>query len=126
MPAGQNQIAKLWRFVQDPDDYIGGSIPTGSIINESVLLRIEPVTPTMALLEQGLETQKLYKTAVNYGAKNIKENDILQVYEPYDSWYYSGSFRVISVMHPSLRPNDPRSQVQVVMRRWDEAHDRQP
>jgi hypothetical protein len=126
MTAGKNQIAKWWRFYQNPDDYIGGSVPTGTILNDSVMVRIEPKPPTMALLEQGVETIKLFQTAVSYVARDIKENDMLEVYEPSESWYAGQMFRVVNVQHPSLRPNDPRSEVQVLLRRWDEAHGRQP
>lgn len=126
MPAGFNQIARLWRYSTPFDDTVGGAVPIGTIIYENLLIRISPKMPTMALLEQGVETVKIYQTNLSWIAKDIKENDVLEVYEPYDSEYYSKKFRVIGVRHPSLRPNDHRSQVQVLLRRWDEAHTRQP
>ena len=122
MPAGFNQLARVWRFTYPTDDSVGGSLPSGTIIHDSLLVRIEPVQPTMVLLEQGLETVKLFKTAVSYIAKDIKENDEIVVYDPIESFYYNLHFRVISVQHASLRPNDPRSQVVVVMRRREDAH----
>lgn len=126
MPAGHNQIAKVWRFTTPLDDYIGGALPSGTITHENILVRISPKVPTMALLEQGLETIKLFETSVSWVAKDIEENDIIEVFAPYDSIYYGEQFRVIATRFPSLRPNDPRSQVQVVMRRWEKAHARQP
>ena len=125
MPAGYNQLANVWRYTYPTDDDIGGSVPSGTIIHKSLLVRIEPLKPTTALLEQGLETVKLYQTSASYIALDIKENDELEVVEPAESWYINQHFRVISVQHPSLRPNDPRSQVQLIMRRRDEAHARQ-
>ena len=122
MPAGYNQIARIYRYTYPADDTIGGSVPSGTVLYDNLLVRVAPIEPTMALLEQGLETTKLYKTAITYRAKNVKENDELEIYYPSESWYYNQKFRIISVQHPSLRPNDPRSQVILVMRRRDEAH----
>ena len=121
-PAGYNQLARVWRFTYPNDDSIGGSVPSGTIIHDSLLVRIEAIKPTMVLLEQGMETVKLFKTAVSYIAKDVKENDELVVYEPQESFYANQFFRVISVQHASLRPNDPRSQVTIVMRRREDAH----
>lgn len=122
MPAGHNQLARIYRYTYPQDDEIGGSVPSGTMIHDSILVRIEPVQPTMALLEQGLETVKLFRTAISYRAKDVKENDEVVVYEPIESFYYNQHFRIISVQHASLRPNDPRSQVVIVMRRREDAH----
>lgn len=122
MTCGMNQLAKILRYSYPQDDDIGGSVPSGTMIHDSVLVRIEPIQPTMALLEQGLETVKLFRTSVSYYAKDIKENDEVVVYEPVESFYYNLHFRVISVQHASLRPNDPRSQVTIIMRRREDAH----
>ena len=125
MPAGMNQLARVYRYSFPNDDSVGGSLPSGTLLHDSVLVRIEPLRPTMALLEQGLETVKLYQTNVSYVASDVDENDEFLIYEPVESWYYLKRFKVISVQHPSLRPNDPRSQVVVTLRRWEDAHGRQ-
>lgn len=122
MSAGKNQLVRVIRYSYPQDDSIGGSVPSGTVIHDSVLVRIKPIRPTMALLEQGLETIKLFETSLSYVAKDVKETDELIVYEPVDSEYFNQSFRVISVRHPSLRPNDPRSDLSVVIRRREEAH----
>lgn len=126
MPAGHNTIVQLVRYSYNPDDARGGAKPTGSIINDSLLIRIEPIQPTMALLEQGVETVKLFRGALGYAGRDILENDELIVIDPPESWYHNQHFRVVAVQHPSLRANDPRSQVIVTMRRWEQAHGRQP
>lgn len=125
MPSGKNQLVRWWTFTTPVDDYVGGAMPSGTIVRSDLLVRIEPVKPTMAILEQGIETVKLFQTSVTYWAKDIEENDVLEVTYPPESWYIGKMFRVISVQHPSLRPNDPRSEVQVILRRWDKAHTRQ-
>lgn len=122
MTAGYNQTVSVTRYEYDPDDDVGGAMPTGTIILQDVNCRIEPIQPTMALLEQGLETVKLFRVHVDYRAKTIKENDELKVTRPKDSWYYLNSFRVLSVQHPSIKPSDPRGYIELVVRRRDEAH----
>lgn len=126
MPAGQNQLAKIYRYTNINDDVVGGSLPSGTLLHNSVLVRISPIKPTIALLEQGLETVKLFQTSVSYVASDLKENDEFLIYEPIESKYYQNRFRVVSTQHPSLRPNDPRCQVIAILRRWDDAHNRQP
>jgi hypothetical protein len=122
MPAGYNALAKILRYDYKDDDDIGGANPSGTVMLENVWCRIEPIEPTMALLEQGLETVKLFRTTLDYRAKNVIENDELVVTAPIGSIYRNKAFRLISVRPSSLRADDPRSQVLVVMRRRDEAH----
>jgi selenophosphate synthase len=122
MPAGYNAIAKILRYDYRDDDDIGGASPSGTVLLDSIWCRIEPIEPTMALLEQGLETVKLFRTTLDYNAKNVKENDELVVTAPIGSIYRDKAFRLISIQHSSLRADDPRSHVLVVMRRRDEAH----
>ena len=126
MPAGHNSIARIIRYTTPLDDMIGGAVPSGTVLHDSVLVRISPVKPTMVLLEQGLETVKLFETELSWIAQDVRENDVLEVYEPFDSQFHDEQFRIISVRPPSLRANDPRSQVHVVLRRWEYAHTRQP
>ena len=125
MPAGANQIALLWRETTPLDDYIGGAVPSGTVLHDNLLVRISPKVPTMALLEQGLETVKLCDTTLSWIAKDVQENDVLEITAPYDSQYMGNKFRVVSARLPSLRANDPRSQVQVILRRYETAHSRQ-
>lgn len=120
--AGYTQVGKIYRYEQLEDDSIGGSVPTGTVSNEFVNLRISTIEPTMALLEQGLETPHFYRSAVSASGMSIRENDEIEVILPVTSWYFGYRFRVISVQRASLRPEDPRSQAIVVMKRLDIAH----
>lgn len=122
MTAGYNAIAKILRYTNQDDDVIGGANPSGTVLLDNVWCRIEPIEPTMALLEQGLETVKLYRTTLDYRAKNVEENDELIVTAPIGSFYRDKAFRFVSVQHSSLQADDPRSHVLVVMRRRDYAH----
>jgi hypothetical protein len=122
MAAGYNALAKVLRYEFKDDDEIGGASPSGTVLLENIWCRIEPIEPTMALLEQGLETVKLFRTSLDYRAKNVSENDELVVTAPIGSIYRNKAFRLVSVQHSSLRADDPRSQVLVIMRRRHEAH----
>jgi hypothetical protein len=104
---------------------VGGAVPSGTMLYDFVPLRIEPIEPTMALIEQGLETPHLYRVAVQANAYAPRENDEIEVNMPVGSWYYGYRFRLISVQHASLGPTDPRRQTVVIMRRMDIAHGNQ-
>lgn len=124
MPTGFNQYCDVHRYSFGTDDRVGGAMPTGTLVYCQVPMRIEPIEPTIALMEQGLETPHLYRAAISIKAAVLKENDEVEVVLPVESWYYGYRFRVASVRHASLRPGDPRSQTLVIMRRMDEAHGR--
>jgi hypothetical protein len=117
MPAGFNAVGNIIRYDYDPDDYVGGAMPSGTVIHESVWCRIDAVKPTMVLLEQGVETTSLFQTRLSYKAKNVQENDEFVVTAPVGSIYENVKFRLISVQHTSMRSDDPRNQILVVMRK---------
>ena len=125
MPAGYNQLARIIDIDYLPDDSIGGSVPTGTMIYDNLLVLVDPLKPTTALLEQGIETVKLFETAVSARASNIKENNQLIIYAPEESPYFNQTFRVVAVRHPSMRPNDPRSQIIITLKRFEDAHSNQ-
>lgn len=127
MTAGFVHVIKVWREAysitgSSTDDSIGGANPTGTVVYENVEARIYVEKPTMALLEQGLETPKIYTANVSALAINIRENDIVELVAPYNSFYFGDKFRVIGVRHPSMGPSDPRGYVTLNMRRWEIAH----
>jgi len=117
MTAGSNHIVTFVRYNYDPDDVIGGAKPTGTMLHQNIEVRIKAIEPTMALLEQGLETEKLFRVKIH--ALDIQENDEMTVNLPINSWYYNKNFRVISTQHPSLHPSDPRHYMVLVVRRWE-------
>lgn len=127
MTAGFPLVMKFWRegytiSGSSTDDSIGGANPTGTIIYNNVEARIFVEKPTLALLEQGLETPKIFTANISALAVNVRENDIGEVVAPYNSWYFADKFRVIGVRHPSMGPSDPRGYVTLHMRRWEIAH----
>jgi hypothetical protein len=117
MPAGFNAVGKIIRYDYDPDDYAGGAMPSGTVLYDNVWCRIDAVKPTMVLLEQGVETTTLFQTRLSYKAKEVEENDEFVVTAPVGSVYENVKFRLISVQHTSMRSDDPRNQILVVMRK---------
>ena len=127
MPAGFVHVIRVWRESYlitgtSTDDSIGGANPTGTTIYDNVEARIFVEKPTMAILQQGLETLKIFTANVSPLAINIRENDIVEVVAPNNSFYYGDKFRVIGTRHPSMGPSDPRGYVTIHMRRWEEAY----
>jgi hypothetical protein len=90
--AGLNLKGRVWRFTSSNDDSVGGARPTGTIMFEPVWSRIRSEKPTLALLEQGLETPELFTATLSYtaysatGSFDVQHND---QYEIYYHWHSS-------------------------------------
>lgn len=122
MPAGLNQVARLIRFSYPSDDSVGGAVPSGTTVYENLLIRIKSEEPTLALLEQGLQTPTIYTGLLFAGNITIEQNDQIEVVAPLGSWFYAKKFRVIGVQRSSNHPNQDRNQIRVTMRRYEESH----
>lgn len=120
MTAGSNHIIDLWKYAYQTDDVIGGSRPTGTVHYENIPCKISAIEPTMALVEQGLETDHFCKFHVH--VLDVNENDEVEVKLPKNSWYYGKRFRVISIQHHSLHPSDPRAYMILIGKRTDKSH----
>lgn len=121
-PAGLNQVARLIRFSYPSDDVVGGAVPSGTVLHENLLIRIKSEKPTIALLEQGLQTPTIYTGLLFAGNISIEHNDQIEVVAPLGSWFYSKKFRVIGVQRSSNHPVQDRNQIRVTMRRFEESH----
>lgn len=121
-PAGLNQVARLIRFSYPADDEVGGAVPSGTVAYENLFIRIRSEEPTLALLEQGLETPTIYTGLLFAGNVTIEHNDQVEVVAPAGSWFYGKKFRVIGVQRSSNHPNQDRNQIRITMRRFEESH----
>lgn len=124
MTAGFTHTVRVWRYtnIVGSDDAIGGSRPTGTVIYESVQARIMLEKPTMALMDQGLETGKIFTFSLMGMAKDTRENDVLECTSPNNSFYFGDKFRIIGEPRPSVSPTDPRYYLLANARRYEEAH----
>lgn len=122
MPAGINRIAELTTFSYLNDDSVGGAQPSGTVLYQNLVVRIKSEEPTLALLEQGLETPTIYTALIFPGNIEIKHNDQLRFTAPIRDWFYNKKFRVIGIQRSSSHPNLDENQVRVTLRRFEESH----
>jgi|GEM_PF-1516570 len=124
--AGLNLTGRVWRLLQAPDDDQGGSVPTGMILYEPVFSRIKSEKPTLALLEQGLETPEIFSAHFSYsaysstGTFDVQHNDQYEVTAPQISSFYGKKFVIIGVQHSSF--DDQRRYLQCTLRRLETAN----
>lgn len=120
MTAGLVHTGRIWRFTESQDDSVGGAVPTGTVIYSPVYLRIFTEKPTLALLEQGLETPAMFSAIIQPSQIQLRNNDQVEVTDPNIS-PYKGQFFVI-VNDPVSSMLDNRRYWRVVMRRFVTAH----
>lgn len=122
MPAGINRTAELTTFQYLNDDSGGGAQPSGTVLYTNLNIRIRSEEPTLALLEQGLQTPTIYTALVSPGNIEIKHDDQIRFTLPVNDWFYNKRFRVIGIQRSSNHPAQDRNQIRVTMRRFEEAH----
>lgn len=120
MTAGLLHTGRIWRFSYLQDDSQGGAVPSGTVLYEPVFSRIYREKPTIALLEQGLETPAIYSAILEPGDISIQNNDQYEVTAPNISPYKNLKFVIISDPLPSMM--DSRRYWKVMMRRYEIAH----
>jgi hypothetical protein len=120
MTAGLVHTGKIWRFSYNVDDDQGGALPSGTVLYNPVFARIFTEKPTLALLEQGLETPELFSATLEPGNLDLHHNDQFQVDAPALSPWINKKFVIVSIQTPSML--DGRRYMRVVMRRFEIAH----
>lgn len=120
MTAGLLHTGHIISFSYPVDDDQGGALPSGTVLYSPVFSRIFTEKPTLALLEQGLETAELYSAFLEPGDISLNHNDQFQVTAPNISPYLNEKFVIISIQSPSML--DSRRYLRVVMRRFEIAH----
>ena len=124
--AGLNLQGKIWRMLQSPDDDQGGSVPSGMVLYNPVFSRIKSEKPTLALLEQGLETPEIFTAHLSYvaysptGTFDVQHNDQYEITYPPISRHYGKKFIVIGIQNTSF--DDSRRYLQVTLRRLETAN----
>jgi len=126
MTAGLNLKGKVWRFTNSNDDDQGGARPSGMVLYDPVFSRIKSEKPTLALLEQGLETPEIFSGHLSYalysptGSFDVQHNDQYEVTWPPVSSFYGKKFVIIGIQHTSF--DDSRRYLQVTLRRLETAN----
>lgn len=122
MVAGLNLLVTVWKYTFPTDDVVGGAVPTGTPLYTNIQARIQAEKPTMALLEQGLETPTMFTAVLWPGTLLLEHNYEVQVTAPTISKYYGEHFRIIGMQNTSTYADDPRGFVLLTMRRSERAH----
>lgn len=125
--AGLNLNGRIWRMsTLGGDDDQGGAVPSGTVIFDPVASRIRSEKPTLALLEQGLETPEIFTGILAYsaysltGTFDVRHNDQYEVTHPPISPYYGKRFVIIGVRPAGV--NDSRRYLLVTLRRLETAN----
>lgn len=119
MPAGHVRICRLIHFSYPQDDAVGGSVPSGTVAYENLIIRMKAEKPTTALLEQGVDVQPIFSALLFPGNIVIEHNDQIEILKPDYGWYAGKKFRVIGVQRDSENPWDERNQIRLTLKRWE-------
>lgn len=122
MAAGNNILVDVVSFSYPIDDYIGGAQPTGTVSYPNLYCRYEPVSPTIALLEQGVITTKLFYFFINRADVLITENDELKIKAPLNHVYINQYFRIVAVQKTGFHPSDNRGFLKLTTKRRETAN----
>jgi len=125
MTAGLNLWGRVWHINYGADDEVGGAVTTGTVAYEHVHARMDPKAVDYLLLEQGIESEKLWNLQVRPPSMVIYERDEWETTFPINHWTYGQRFRILSVRYPSVHPDDSRGFINLVMSRRQVAHARQ-
>lgn len=122
MVAGSYQKLEIIRMEVTDDDAIGGANVTGTVVYSRVDARLQSSKPTQALLEQGLETDKMFVAVIRPGGLDIRERDEVRVIHPTRDPYYNVRFRIRGVQHSSHHPGERRDYMMLSLSRSVESH----
>lgn len=123
MILGGNIRVNVYRMTPQTDDYVGGAMISGSVVYNSIPMRMQGNADEQVLLQQGYETLRTYTFTVSRGGLDIRERDELQVVFPPDYPYYNDKFRVMNVRYSDL--NDARKYMILSVQRSVRAHTEQ-
>lgn len=128
MPGGMNLKGRIWRMDTDGrDDDQGGAVPSGTIVYDNIWARLSPLEPTMALLEQGLETEEIYNGVFQYPYLplytdfDVRHNDQFEVTYPPINIHTGKKFVFVGVQYQSY--DDSRKYLVGQLRRLVTAND---
>ncbi len=108
MTAGLNLKVDIIKMTYLGDDAVGGAVVTGTVVTSNLPAALTPRRPSQVMLEQGLETDKIFDFSANV-TKNktvidIKERYEIQVVSPVGHPLFGFRFRVQGVQFGRRRP----------------------
>jgi len=125
MTAGLNTQIQIWRMNTESDDYVGGASITGTVVYQNISCRIQAQEEEQLVLQQGMETVRIFRITCVPGTMDIRERDEAEITAPFDHVYYGDRFRIISMRHSDFSTRDPRGYMILLANRSVRAHDQQ-
>lgn len=120
--AGVNCLFSIWRWTYSADDEVGGAAPTGTYVYRDVRAFLQEEPEEQLLLQQGLETRKVFKARITPGYLTVYERDEVEIVAPADHYYYGKRFRVVNVRPSTHNRRDPRAYSLLTLSRSERAH----
>jgi len=114
---GLNCRLRIWRIGEDTPDEVGGAVPKEKLIYQDVRARIEAIAVKMELLQQGIETLRLWKVMVTPQTLVVQERDEIELTAPVGHKLLGVRLRVITVQEDSLHPRDGRGHIELAVSR---------
>lgn len=124
MTAGLNVKIRIWEIDNAADNIVGGAVVTGTVYGD-YFARLEAIPEQQLLLQQGLETDRLFRLLLKPGNLPIQERWEIEVIQPEDHVYYGERFRVRSITYSTLNVRDPRQYMMLTLSRSVQSHARQ-
>ena len=125
MVAGLNLCARIWDYQYDlgsADDEVGGAVPSGTVLQENLEMRIASQKPVQALLDQGIESGDMYTGVIANYTIDVLNNHEIEIIAPANSPYFGKFFRVIgNPRRASSNPSDSRGFLLVSLRRVEKS-----
>lgn len=122
MPAGTNCRVRVWRLVEYVDDDVGGAVPSGTVLHESLEARIDQDLTDSNYYQQGLETIKTFSGLIWGHQLRIIEQDLIEVISPPNHDYYGKFFKVEDGRYDSRHPGVKQRYMLVKLTRSQIAH----
>lgn len=113
MASGNYALCYVFREDYGPDDEVGGSTPTGTLVYEGVAIAFQETAPNEMLHQQGIEVQKMAKALLQSPIPLvIKEEDQIEIYFPAYHPQLNQRWKITNVIHAQ----SPRSRRKTQMR----------
>jgi hypothetical protein len=117
MTAGLNITARVWRMLAPTDDDVGGALMSGTVAYECIHARFTEQRPSMLLVQQGIETEKMAQAMLRPPSLVLYETDHFEITGPPNHPFYLDRWRIMSIETPSMHPSDGRGFLTLTLSR---------
>jgi len=119
-----NTLFQVHTITQGADDDVGGAVLTGTVSAFCVWGSFVENTPSMLLLEQGIEVKNTATIIIREFSQGptpraVYERDEIEVVGPTGHEYMGRRFKVEAVVHMPTHPRDRRRIIKLVVSRHD-------